>query len=108
MNESTDPTTTPPVGVLHVPDNFEDAERFQRLFVAPMIEMVKKEMTTHVSTVTGIVQAATLKVDAMRADVDKLKADQKHALVGYGIFSTGLAVGMAAAWKWATSKIKFN
>jgi hypothetical protein len=31
---------------LHLPDSFEDAERFQRLFVKPMVESVKNEVKT--------------------------------------------------------------
>lgn len=97
-----------PPGSLRIPDSFEDAERFKRLFVDPMIDMVKQEMNGHVTKITAIATGVVTQVNGMESRVAKLEGNQKHALLGWGVYSTAVGVATAAAWKWITTKVKIS
>lgn len=91
-----------------LPDSFQAAEQFQRLFVTPMIEMVKTEMNNHVAEIKSIAGDAIGQVKAMDARVTKLEGSQKRALLGWGVYATAIGIACTAAWKWITSKIHIN
>lgn len=83
---------------LDVPDSFEDAERFKRLFVDPAVDALGQRMELHLKPlVTGV------------ADHDKrlaeLEKSQKKALVGYGVFAAGLSVVLASGLDWFKKRI---
>lgn len=91
-----------------LPNSFEEAEQFQRLFVTPLVNAVKTEMANHVEKVTAIVTTATTKVDGMENRVTRLESSQKKALAGFALYATGLSLLIGSLWGWIKSKIHWN
>jgi len=81
---------------IDLPGNLADAERFQRLFVQPMVEAVKTEVRT---SIYPLVQGHA----ELGRRVDALEGSQRKALVGYSVFAAGLSVALAAGWDWIKS-----
>lgn len=93
---------------LDMPDSFEEAERFQRLFVEPMVQAVRTEMQQHVQQVTDFVTKTNATVSGFDGRIRKLEGDQRKALVGWGVYATIVGVALTTAWKWVASKIHFG
>lgn len=87
-----------------LPDNFEEAERFQRLFVAPMVEAVRTEVNSHMTEIKGLIAPAI----ALEGRVRKLEGNQKRALLGWSVYATAIGIACTAAWRWIASKIHFG
>lgn len=88
--------------------NLDDVDQFTKHFVEPMVQAVRTELQ---NSMTPLIQdVKDLKAGAATSDgrLDKLEKDQKHALIGYGVFSAGLAAGLAAAWGWIKSHLKIS
>lgn len=90
--------------------NLEDAERFQRLFVSPMVVAVKGEVESMCNALksefanhVAATKELSTKVDTVQADVNNLKSNQKKALVGWGVFATGIAAGISFGWNYIKS-----
>lgn len=88
-----------------LPDSFEEAERFQRLFVQPLVEAVKIEMKTHVEDVTTIVQGVTVKVKGHEDRLNALETNQKKALIGWGVITLAVGTAVTAAWNYIRTKV---
>jgi Ni,Fe-hydrogenase III large subunit len=93
---------------LDLPGNLEDAERFQRLFVTPMIEAVRTEVKNQLAPVVEGHRKLFAEQERIRDRLNTVERMQKKALVGYGVFASGLAVIVAAVWDWIKSLILGN
>lgn len=91
---------------IDVPDNFAEAERYQRLFVAPMIDAMRVEMRNSLSPV--VEQQKEIKQVQAEQDLrmKKIEGSQTKALIGYGVFATGLSIALAATWDWIKGVIR--
>lgn len=76
------------------------AERYQRTFVKPLVDAVTTQIDQHLAEMAKDLASVKTTVAAHTVDLNKLKADQKKALVGYGVFSSGVAMALAAGWTW--------
>lgn len=90
---------------INMPDTFEEAERFQRLFVLPVADAVRVEVRNALSPLTDRVQTVEAKVKSYEDRVTALEAAKTKALVGYGVFATGLSIAMSYAWTWISKRI---
>jgi hypothetical protein len=90
---------------LHLPDSFESAERFQRLFVVPMVESVKNEVKTFCDSLKAEFASERDEQKQLREDVNSLKGNQKKALLGYGVWATALSAFIGFAGNWLKNKI---
>jgi hypothetical protein len=82
-------------------DDFEKAERFQRLFVTPLVDAVRVEMKAHLEPMN---QTLT-RIEAFEPRISKLERSQKKALAGLGIFATLIGLGCRAGWEWASDHL---
>lgn len=78
--------------------DLETIERYQRLFVAPLVNAVEAK-------IEGMLQPMIREQAALRKDVGglqdrtgKLEGSQKKALVGWGVFATALSLTGTALW----------
>jgi hypothetical protein len=76
------------------------AKQYQDMFVKPLVDAVTTQIDQHLTEMSRDLAAVKIVVTAHTADLTKLKADQKKALVGYGVVSSALAAGLAAGWTW--------
>ena len=64
--------------------DIRDIDEFQSHFVKPMVDAVREEMKPLVTDVT-----------TLKEDVSKLKGNEKKALLGWGLYASGLAAVLA-------------
>lgn len=88
--------------------DMEDAERYQRLFVAPMVEAVEKKLEAMLSPVIQASGQLRTDVDAATGRIVKLESTNKKALVGWGVFATGVAAAMSYGWNFIKSHFHFS
>lgn len=93
---------------LHVPDNFADAERFQRLFVLPVVQGVEDRLKTMLQPVIDQHQAQAGQIKQNTEDIATLKTDQKKALLGWSAYATAAAVLVGSAWGYIKSHVRFG
>jgi len=84
---------------IDLPDNLADAERFQRLFVLPVVEAVRVEVR---SSIQPLVSAQA----DQEARLKELEGSQRKALIGYAVFASGLSIVLAAGWDWIKSMFR--
>lgn len=88
-----------------VPDSIAEADRFQRLFVAPAVEAMGAKMEAHLAPLVEA-QKTLLIIQSKHGErLDKLEGGQRKALVGYGVFAAGLSVALAAGWDFLKRKV---
>ena len=83
----------------------EAAEKFQQHFVVPMVTAVETKLTTMLQPVIDANQSLAKRVKDHDDAIAALQGSQKKALAGWGVFSAGLAAGLAYAWTWIKSHI---
>lgn len=79
---------------IDMPDTLEEAERFQRLFVLPVVEAVRVEMKSHLAPLSGIADRVTA-----------LEGKQAKALLGWGVYATLAAAAIGVGMDWFKRKI---
>lgn len=81
-------------------DEIAYAERFQRLFVHPALELVKQEMRNTSANLQTQFAVEREEQRLLREDVDALKANQRKAFVGYGVlaFVLSMLIGFVPDW----------
>lgn len=84
-------------------DMMDVAERYQRMFVKPLVDAVTNQIDQHLNTFGTRLDSVEVTVKSQGADVKALQGNQKKALVGYGVFTSGLAAILAASWTWVKS-----
>lgn len=81
----------------------DTAERYQRTFVKPLVDAVVVEVRQHLEQVTTRVNGMENAMVKNTMAISALQGNQKKALVGYGVFTSGLAAILAASWTWIKS-----
>lgn len=81
-------------------DMLDVAERYQRVFVKPLVDAVTQQLDQHLAEMAKDLVGVKTKVEGHGVILTKLQADQKKALVGYGVFSSAVAAGLAAGYGW--------
>lgn len=89
----------------NTPDTFEEAERFQRLFVTPVVTQMKTEITALIQPVVDSHKSMQGKLIEQDKRITDLENGQRKALVGYGVFAAGLSVVVGASWDWLKGKV---
>lgn len=87
-------------------DMLDVAERYQRTFVKPLVDAVTQQLDQHLAEMAKDLAGVKTQVAAHGTAITKLQADQKKALVGYGVFSSGVAMALAAGWTWVKTHWK--
>jgi hypothetical protein len=88
---------------LDMPDTLAEAERFQRLFVMPMVDAVRTEVASSIKPIADAHQLL-VKQQAEHGDrITSLEGRQNKALVGYAVFASGLSVILATSWEYLRS-----
>lgn len=83
-----------------LPDNLEDAERFQRLLIEPMLRGMQEKLDTHHAEVTAQVASISAALLTQDQRIQKLESGQKKALIGWSAYATLCAAGLSYCWSW--------
>jgi hypothetical protein len=86
----------------------EKAERFQRLFVEPMVDALRAEMKSSLAPLVEANQRQDTAIAAHQTDIDTLKGSQKKALIGWGVYASLGTVAVGSAWGWIKSKFHWG
>lgn len=96
-----------------LPNNFEEAERFQRLFVKPMVDAVKDSVGQQLQPIVSgqrklfaMIEEQAAKDTEQDERLTNLEGSQNRAMVGWGVFATGLSIALSAGWNWIITKFK--
>lgn len=91
---------------LSLPNNFEDAERFQRLFVLPVTTAMEVKIKQTLKPVLETVAGLRDHLNAQDTQIAKLVKDQKKALLGWSAYATAASAVLAWGWNYVRSHIK--
>jgi hypothetical protein len=75
----------------------EDAERYQRLFVKPLVDTLERQISPIVD-----------RLNNLDGRVKTLETSQKKALVGWGVYATGAAAALTWAWGFIKAKLHWG
>ena len=75
--------------------DIDAAERFQRMFVAPMVEMVRLELKPIVSGLQAEIISLKESDRAQSKEITGLKENQKKALLGWAAIVFAVSVGFS-------------
>lgn len=92
----------------HINEALENAERFQRLFVTPVVDAVKQEMQTSLRAISDIQNRHAGMLEAHNDEIARLKSTQKKALIGWGVLSMGVASAISASFAWLKSHFRIS
>lgn len=91
---------------LSLPNNFEDAERFQRLFVLPITAAMEVKIEQTLKPVVETVAGLRNHLNAQDIQIGKLVKDQRKALLGWSAYATAAAAALSWGWNYVRSHIK--
>jgi hypothetical protein len=93
---------------LQLPTTMEDAERFQRLFVLPLMQAFEARIQDAIQPVLD--GHRTIQEHLARQDntIAALIRDQKKALLGWSFYATGAAALLAWGWGFVKSHIRIG
>jgi wobble nucleotide-excising tRNase len=74
--------------------DIDEAEKLKELIVQPMVDAIRSEIKPIADQVTNHNQR-----------IKTLEDNQKRALAGFAVYSTGLSLLVGSAWGWIKSKI---
>jgi hypothetical protein len=90
------------------PSTYEDAERFQKLFIAPLIDVVKSEIAVqfgevkqHIADTNAKADAAEKLATALDARVKTLEGSRNKLMIVYGV----LVMAGSVVWNLVQRKI---
>ena len=94
-------------------DDFENAERFKRLFVDPAVDAMSAKVEAHLTPILAgqrklfaQMQQQTERDNKQDERITNLESSNKKAMVGWGVFATGLSIALSACWNWVSSLFK--
>lgn len=90
---------------IQLPENFEEAERFQRLFVTPVVVAMEAKLEGILAPLVASQQAVVVRMETAEGRIGKLEASEKHALWGWGAYATVVAAVTTGGIKWLMSKL---
>jgi hypothetical protein len=86
-------------------DVLEDAERFQRLFVTPMVDAVRTEMRSHLAPLMQAQADTDKRLASAEGAINELKGKQTKALLGWGVYASAAALAIGSAWGWVKAHL---
>jgi hypothetical protein len=97
---------------INLPDTLEDAERFQRLFVQPMVDAMGQRIQSELQPIVSgqrklfaSIAEQKNKDAAQDAAIADLKGKQAKALLGWGVYATVAASLIGVGLDWAKGKL---
>lgn len=91
-----------------MPLNLNDADKIKELIVQPMVDAVRAEMRTATDAMRDQIQPLVALKQNHEDRLGKLENNQKRAMVGWGVFASGMALAATASWEWVKSKVKIG
>lgn len=82
----------------NTPDTFDEAERFQRLFVRPLVDAVRAEMQSSLQPLIENGERREARIRSIEDRTLRLEQTQSRALLGWGVFAAGLSIALTAIW----------
>lgn len=96
---------------IEMPDTLAEAERFKRLFIDPAVTAMSDKMEAHLAPVVAgqrklFAQMTEQKTKDETQDnrLQELEKKQSKALIGWGVFATGLSIVLSTSWNWIAKK----
>lgn len=93
-------------------DDFEEAERFQRLFVKPMVDALKAEMAQQLQPIVQGQRRLFVENGERKTEISQhserlhgLESKQRKALIGWGALSLLVATVVGSAWGWVKARL---
>lgn len=86
-------------------DQLERAERFQRMFVLPIVEAMRIELRSHTDQLDQKLTAIVTQVKDHDDRLVGLEKNQKKALIGWGVLTLAVGTFTSAAYAYIKSKI---
>ena len=83
--------------------DIDDIEKFNTHFVKPMVDAVRSEVRDSMAPLIQDVKDLKTGAASTEKRLGKLEGDQKKALIGFGVFSAGLAAALASIGTWIKS-----
>jgi len=100
---------------IDMPDTLAEAERFKRLFIDPAVNAMSDKMEAHLAPIISgqrkLFAQMSEQQDKDKTQDDRLQAletKQSKALVGWGVFATGMSIVFSASWNWIAKKIGWS
>lgn len=111
-NDNKTPSTNGTNGPIQLPDSFEDAERFKRLFVDPAVEAMGQHITAQLAPVLSGQRKLFASMTEQKAKdatqdaaIEALRSKQTKALLGWGVYATVAASLIGVGLDWAKGKL---
>lgn len=102
-------------GPIELPDSFEEAERFKRLFVDPAVEAMGQHMEAQLAPVLSgqrklfaAMAEQSKKDEAQDKRLGELEGRQTKALLGWGVYATAAAALIGVSLDWIKRKLHWN
>lgn len=89
-------------------DDLERAERYQRLFVRPIVDQLKIELEAHIAPLVTAQQDQRTILSEHGRRIGRLEGSQKKALIGFGFYASIASIAVGAGWNWIKGKIKIG
>lgn len=85
---------------------WEEAEHFQNVCVRPLIAAVETSLKSQIQPIVDAQVENKRRLDEHEMALNSLKAGNKKAMIGYGVYATVAAAAVGSAWGWIRTKFK--
>ena len=86
------------------PDSFTEAERFQRLFVVPLVEAVRVEVGNSIRPLASDVAELRKETDSTSRRLTAVESLQMKALIGWGVVAAAFSGVLTLVWDYISRK----
>lgn len=94
-------------------DPLERADQFKRLFIDPAVEAMGDRIQAQLEPIVAGQKHILEKLNEQKVKdaeqdrrLDNLEKSHTKALIGYGVFATGISVVLAACWDWIKGRLR--
>lgn len=88
-----------------MPLNLNDADKIKELIVEPMVNALRAEMAPLLAVKQNHEDRIAKLESGKNERIDKLEANQKKGLWGWGVFASAVAIGVGSLWGWVKSVV---
>jgi hypothetical protein len=88
-----------------VPNSLEEAERFQNLFVKPMVEAMEAKIEAQFTPIAASQARVESVVNGFESRIHRLEADQRKALWGWGAYCVAASTLLGIGLNWVKQKL---
>lgn len=85
-------------------DELENVELMQRLFVKPMVDAVVASLEAQIKPLVETVASHGTQLTSANTRLNTLESSNKKALLGWGVYATGLSLAFSSLWSYAKRK----